>query len=73
MALRHFGKDEICISNKDAFAILRFYFHVVNVDPDSLTDADVGFAQALLLEGVDASYEFGLVKIIYDTFYMKVP
>jgi hypothetical protein len=72
-SLRHVGKDEIVIRKEDAYAILRFYFGSINVLPDALTDDDVGFAQALLLEGIDKSYEFGLVKIVYDTFYMKVP
>ncbi len=73
MALRQFAKNEIFISREDAYAILRFYFHQVNVQPSALTDSDVGFAQALLLEGIDSSYAFGLIKIVYDTFYMKVP
>jgi hypothetical protein len=73
MDLKRFGKDEIYISREDAYAVLRFYFQQISVLPDALTDRDSGFAQALLLEGIDASYEFGLVKLVYDTFYMKVP
>lgn len=73
MELRKFSQDEIYISKEDAYAILRFYFHDVGVLQTTLSDQDVQFAQGLLLEGVDRSYEFGLVKLIFDNFYMKAP
>jgi hypothetical protein len=73
VALRQFAKGEICISPLDAYAILRFYFHQVSIPPNALTDGDIAFAQALLLEGIDASYAFSLVKLLFNTFYMRVP
>ena len=71
--LRHFQKDEIIISPEDARAILIFFFGN-NVPPvEQLTDQDLAFAQALLLEAVDKSYTMGYVNAIFDVFYMKVP
>ena len=38
-----------------------------------MTDDDLGFAQALLLEAVDKSYAMSFVQDVYDVFYGKVP
>ena len=71
--LKHFQKDEIVISTEDARKILIFFFGN-NVPPvEQLTDQDIAFAQALLLEAVDKSYAMGYVNAIFDVFYMKVP
>ena len=71
--LRHFQKDEIRITRADARNIVVFFFRN-NVPPAaSLTDEDVAFAQALLLEAVDKSYAMGYVEALFNSFYMKVP
>ena len=66
--LKHFQKDEIVISTEDARKILIFFFGN-NVPPvEQLTDQDIAFAQALLLEAVDKSYAMGYVNAIFDVF-----
>jgi hypothetical protein len=50
------------------------FFFGSNVPPtENLTDEDVSFAQALLLEAIDKSYAMGYVQAIFDNFYMKIP
>jgi hypothetical protein len=72
--LKHFTKDEIVITPATAQRMLVFFFGKDSVPPaESLTDADVAFAQALLLEAIDKSYAMGYVQNIFDTFFMKVP
>ena len=73
MQLHRFTKDEICIHGEDAYALLRFFFLNPGIPVSGLTDEDIICAQALLLEAVDASYKVGLIKIVYDTFFMKIP
>jgi hypothetical protein len=64
IGLRHFRKDEIRITPAQAERVLRFFF------PDqpmtSVSDDDVEFAQALLVEAIDASSELGYVEILAD-------
>ena len=72
LGLRHFSKSEVYVSQDDAKAILHFFFPSDQV-PDALTDDDLGFAQALLLEAVDKSYAMSFVQDVYDVFYGKVP
>ena len=73
MALLRFGATEIKLSQQDAFRILRFFLLEPGVPPGQLTPEDRAFAQALLVEAIDSSYEMGFVEIVFRTFYMKVP
>ncbi len=68
--LQHFAPGEIVISNDQAQTVLNFFWPQ-KADTVSLTDADVGFAQALLLEAIDDSYSMGYVQILYDQFFMR--
>jgi len=71
--LRHFDKDEILITRDQARRTLVFFFGS-NVPPtEQLTDGDVAFAQALLLEAIDKSYAMAYVHALFDAFYGKVP
>jgi hypothetical protein len=63
--LRHFEKSEIRITVAQAGKILSFFFPSQAL-PESLTDGDVAFAQALLIEAVDASSEMSYVQILAD-------
>ena len=72
MELKHFTESEIIFSKEEAWSILRFFWPDTSVDPGSLTQGDVAFAQALLVEAIDGSYNMGFVEIIFGTFYMKV-
>ncbi len=73
MGLRRFAADELYLTEQDARMVLRFYFGDQVVLPSALSLEDIGFGQALLLEGIDASYAMGYVQIVFDSFYMKVP
>jgi hypothetical protein len=71
--LRRFSPNEIYISKHEAWTILKFFWPWMTLTENDVTDADVNFAQGLLLEAIDASYQMGYVQIIFDTFYGKVP
>ena len=66
--LKHFGSSDIKISQEHAGSILRFFFPDQPISPGQLTTEDVGFAQALLIEAVDASTEMGYVELLFNKF-----
>lgn len=68
--LRHFKPDEIMISKDQAEVVLNFFWPN-KASASALNDQDVEFAQALLLEAIDASYAMGYVQILFESFYMK--
>jgi hypothetical protein len=72
--LKHFTKNEIKLTQEQAWRILNFFWPgAVGVDPGALTEADRGFAQALLVEAIDASYNMGYAELVYTHFFGKVP
>jgi hypothetical protein len=73
VALRHFTPAEIVITRDQAARILRFFFPGQPLPPNSLTNDDISYAQALLVEAVDASTEIGYVQVLFDSAFMKVP
>jgi hypothetical protein len=73
VALRHFTPAEIVITREQAARILRFFFPGQPLGPHTLNDEDISYAQALLIEAVDASTEMGYVQILFDNAFMKVP
>lgn len=73
MALMRFSADQVKVSQHDAFRILRFFWLEPGVVPGQLTPDDRGFAQALLVEAIDMSYDMGFIEILFKNFYMKVP
>lgn len=73
MALRRFTDDEIVISRNDAWKLLQFFFNQVSILPASLTNQDISFAQALLLDAADRSYEMGYAQILFENFFMASP
>jgi len=72
-SLRRFSPEELVLSASDALAVLRFFWPNEANNLGSVTDADRGFAQALLVEAVDASCTMGVAESIYKKFLMKVP
>jgi hypothetical protein len=52
LTLKHFKRDEILIKPDEAQKLLVFFFGKSVPSTDSLTDDDVAFAQALLLEAM---------------------
>lgn len=73
MSLQHFAEAEIKLSQHDAFGALRFFWLEPGCLPQQLTVEDRGFAQALLVEAIDRSYEMGFVEILFRSFYGKIP
>ena len=71
--LRQFSRQEIKINQESAYRILRFFFPDMTLKPNELTQDDIAFAQALLVEAIDSSYHLGFVEHLFDAFYMKVP
>jgi hypothetical protein len=72
--LRHFSPSEIVLTPDETRDVLRFFWPETDFDRlGPLTDRDREFAQALLLEAVDASCSMNVVENIYRSFFMKVP
>jgi hypothetical protein len=71
--LRHFDRPQLLFNQQESYDILRFFGIEPGIQAAALTDEDRSFAQALLVEAVDASYAMGYVNIIYDTFFLKPP
>jgi hypothetical protein len=63
--LRHFQRDELLITQEQAERIIRYFFGELTIPPGQLTDDDVCFAQALLLEGIDESNWIGYVEDLF--------
>lgn len=45
---------------------LKYFFPNTDIDHINITDDDRSFAQALLIEAIDASAQMGYVKVIFD-------
>jgi hypothetical protein len=71
--LRQFSRSEIYISDREAWAVLKFFWPQCTLKAADITEKDISFAQALLVEAIDASYAMGYAHIIFDVFYMKIP
>lgn len=60
MALKKFSRSEIALTHQEAWQVLVFFFGGnASSLPGGLTDNDRSFAQALLIEAVDASRRLG--------------
>jgi hypothetical protein len=73
MALQQFSESELKLTQHDAFVVLRFFWLEPGILPQQLTVQDRAFAQALLVEAIDRSYDMGYVEIIFRNFYGKLP
>lgn len=66
--LRKFKKEELLFNEEETRIILKFIFepadHAV-IDSLTVNEAIKGFAQALLIEAIDASYAVGFVDAIF--------
>lgn len=71
--LRHFTPDELLFDQQECFAILQFFFVHPGIQAAELTVEDRSFAQALLVEAIDASYKMGYAEVIFRTFFGKSP
>ncbi len=66
--LREFKPDELLFDEDETRIVLKFIFEPIDYSfIESLTMSDVvrGFAQALLVEAIDASYAVGFVDAIF--------
>lgn len=67
--LQHFSGTDLRLDKEQARRTLKFFFPETDVDHVNITDDDRSFAQALLLEAIDASAQMGYVKIIFEHMY----
>lgn len=66
--LKKFSGDEIVLSNQEAWQVLLFFFGGnAGISPAALTDNDRSFAQALLLEAIDASEAMSWIETLYNS------
>jgi hypothetical protein len=72
--LKRFSQAQLQLDRPQAFRVLKFFFgDDVRLTASDLTVDDMIFAQGLLVEAIDASYEMGFVQVVFDSFYAKVP
>lgn len=71
--LRRFAPGEVILSGQDAHAVLRFFSIEPGISPTALTVDDRGFAQALLVEAIDASYDMGYAEALFRSVFAKTP
>ncbi|RPI23443.1 MAG: hypothetical protein EHM61_19750 [Acidobacteria bacterium] len=71
--LKQFSESEIILNQEEAWKVLRFFWADLNVNPSALGPREIAFAQGLLLEAIDASYNEGYIEILFRVFYGKVP
>jgi hypothetical protein len=65
MELRKFSGPEIVLNQQQAWQVLVFFFGGnAGAVPGWLTDNDRSFAQALLVEAVDASYQISWIQTL---------
>lgn len=70
MYLRKFQKSELLFNEKETKEILKFIFSgtpKAQVDAMTVTDEVRGFAQALLLEAIDASFKIGFIQSLWES------
>lgn len=70
MMLRHFSEEEIILSGDEARIMLQFFFTSESIkrqldDDESMKTVLREFAQALLVEAIDASYAMGFVEELF--------
>lgn len=73
--LMKFKPEELIFDEDETKDVLTFFYpnQEASIQQASINDDVRGFAQALMVEAVDASYALGYVKLVYDVFYMKPP
>jgi len=75
MALKRFLPQQVYLTKEQAWDVLRFFFPnaMGGLSSGSLTAADCAFAQALLVEAIDASCNLGYVEAAFRSFAGKIP
>jgi hypothetical protein len=71
--LRSFSKSELILDQDGAKCVLVFFFGNNGVSPGSLTDEVIGFAQGMLIEGLEWSEVMAYVEEGFRSFYGANP
>jgi hypothetical protein len=69
--LRRFTAGEVILTGQDAHNVLRFFFTEPGITPEKLTIEDRAFAQALLVDAIDQSYDMGYAATLFNALGMK--
>ena len=65
-SLQHFSGDTLLVDRQEAWKILVWFFGGNSgISPTTLTENDMSFAQALIVEAVDASENVGWIEAIW--------
>ena len=72
-SLQHFRKEQLIVNRSQAARVLRSFFPDQPASEAALTDEDMGFAQALLVEAVDSSREMSYVQVLFEKAAYRVP
>jgi hypothetical protein len=68
-ALKHFSGNDLRLDVEQTRKVLKFFFPQTDIDHVNVTDEDRSFAQALLVEAIDASAQMGYVQILFEKVY----
>lgn len=72
--LKRFAPSELTLTPEETLAVYRFFWPDMNFSGlGAITDKDREFAQALLVEAIDASCTMGIVEDVFHRFFMKIP
>jgi hypothetical protein len=67
--LQHFSGSDLRLDREQARLTLKFFFPSTDIDHINITDDDRSFAQALLVEAIDASAQMGYVQVLFEHMY----
>jgi hypothetical protein len=67
--LQHFSGADLRLDQEQTRRVLKFFFPGTDIDHINITDDDRSFAQALLVEAIDASTSMSYVQIIFEKMY----
>ena len=67
--LQHFAGSDLRLDKEQARLTLKFFFPGTDIDHINITDDDRSFAQALLVEAIDASAQMGYVQVLFEHMY----
>lgn len=70
--LKQFTDRELVINQAEAASILEFFFGGPPLSPNAVTNDDRKFAQALIVEAINASFQMGFVAALFKS-TAKVP
>ena len=71
--LQRFGKEELVFDQQTAFRVLSWFFGESQLRENDITENDIAFAQALVVEAVDGSNAMGIVEGLMRSFLYRVP